>query len=51
MSERTMGRTNQTKKHKMTQTEFLNIVMPFKDKVFRLAKRLLVSTEEAEDAT
>jgi len=41
------GATNQ----KMTQTEFLNIVMPFKDKVFRLAKRLLVSTEEAEDAT
>ena len=40
---------NQTKI--MTQTEFLNIVMPFKDKVFRLAKRLLVSTEEAEDAT
>jgi RNA polymerase sigma factor (sigma-70 family) len=35
----------------MTQTEFLNIVMPFKDKVFRLAKRLLVSAEEAEDAT
>lgn len=35
----------------MTQTEFLNIVMPFKDNVFRLAKRLLVSTEEAEDAT
>ncbi|NQX84349.1 MAG: RNA polymerase sigma factor [Flavobacteriaceae bacterium] len=35
----------------MTQTEFLNIVMPFKDKVFRLAKRLLVSQEEAEDAT
>ncbi|GAA3598725.1 RNA polymerase sigma factor [Flavivirga amylovorans] len=35
----------------MTQVEFLNIVMPFKDKVFRLAKRLLVSTEEAEDAT
>ncbi|WP_044403921.1 RNA polymerase sigma factor [Lacinutrix sp. Hel_I_90] len=35
----------------MTQTEFLNIVLPFKDKVFRLAKRLLVSTEEAEDAT
>ena len=25
--------------------------MPFKDKVFRLAKRLLVSTDEAEDAT
>ena len=35
----------------MTQTEFLNVVMPFKDKVFRLAKRLLVSREEAEDAT
>lgn len=35
----------------MTQAEFLNIVMPFKDKVFRLAKRLLVSREEAEDAT
>ena len=35
----------------MTQSEFLNIVMPFKEKVFRLAKRLLVSTEEAEDAT
>ncbi len=35
----------------MTQTEFLEIVMPFKDKVFRLAKRLLVSREEAEDAT
>jgi len=35
----------------MTQTEFLKIVMPFKDKVFRLAKRLLVSREEAEDAT
>ncbi len=35
----------------MKQTEFLNIVMPFKDKVYRLAKRLLVSNEEAEDAT
>lgn len=35
----------------MTQAEFLDIVMPFQDKVFRLAKRLLVSTEEAEDAT
>ena len=35
----------------MTQSEFLNIVMPFKDKLFRLAKRLLVSNEEAEDAT
>ena len=35
----------------MNQSEFLNLVMPFKDKLFRLAKRLLVSTEEAEDAT
>jgi RNA polymerase sigma-70 factor (ECF subfamily) len=35
----------------MTQKEFLNIVMPFKDKVFRLAKRLIIYTEEAEDAT
>ena len=35
----------------MKQSEFLNIVMPFKDKLFRMAKRLLVSTEEAEDAT
>lgn len=35
----------------MKQSEFLKSVLPFKDKVFRLAKRLLVSTEEAEDAT
>ena len=35
----------------MKQSEFLNLVMPFKDKVFRLSKRLLVSSEEAEDAT
>ena len=35
----------------MNQSEFLKVVLPFKDKVFRLAKRLLVSTEEAEDAT
>ncbi len=35
----------------MKQSEFLNVVMPFKDKLFRLAKRLLVSREEAEDAT
>jgi RNA polymerase sigma-70 factor (ECF subfamily) len=35
----------------MKQSEFLEKVMPLKDKVFRLAKRLLVSTEEAEDAT
>lgn len=35
----------------MTSTEFTTLVMPFKDKVFRLARRLLVSNEEAEDAT
>jgi RNA polymerase sigma-70 factor (ECF subfamily) len=35
----------------MNQNEFLQLIAPFKDKVFRLAKRLLVSTEEAEDAT
>lgn len=35
----------------MNQTEFMLLVAPFKDKVFRLAKRLLLSTEEAEDAT
>lgn len=35
----------------MKQAEFLNVVMPFKDKLYRLAKRLLVSSEEAEDAT
>ncbi|WP_075342215.1 RNA polymerase sigma factor [Tenacibaculum agarivorans] len=35
----------------MNQSDFLKAVLPFKDKVFRLAKRLLVSVEEAEDAT
>lgn len=35
----------------MNQTEFILLIAPFKDKVFRLAKRLLTSTEEAEDAT
>ncbi|MGL4384354.1 MAG: RNA polymerase sigma factor [Flavobacterium sp.] len=35
----------------MNQNEFVQLITPFKDKVFRLAKRLLVSTEEAEDAT
>lgn len=35
----------------MTQSDFLKSVLPFKDKVYRLAKRLLVSREEAEDAT
>ena len=35
----------------MQHKEFLDIVMPFKDKLYRMAKRLLVSREEAEDAT
>ena len=35
----------------MNQSEFVQLITPFKDKLFRLAKRLLVSTEEAEDAT
>ena len=35
----------------MNQNDFIKIVSPFQDKVFRLAKRLLISTEEAEDAT
>lgn len=35
----------------MTQSEFLEIVLPFKDKLYRLAKRMLISSEEAEDAT
>lgn len=35
----------------MNQQEFIKTISPFKDRIFRLAKRLLVSTEEAEDAT
>jgi len=35
----------------MNQSDFMKVITPFKDRVFRLAKRLLVSTEEAEDAT
>ena len=35
----------------MNQKDFVLLINPFKDKLFRLAKRLLVSTEEAEDAT
>ena len=35
----------------MNQSDFLKVVLPFKDKVSRLSKRLLTSTEEAEDAT
>ena len=35
----------------MNQNDFVLLISPFKDKVFRLSKRLLISTEEAEDAT
>ncbi|MCH9660499.1 MAG: sigma-70 family RNA polymerase sigma factor [Bacteroidetes bacterium] len=34
----------------MNQKEFLATVLPYKDKLYRVAKRLLVSSEEAEDA-
>lgn len=43
--------TRTINQNQMNQSDFLKVVLPFKDKVFRLAKRLLVSTEEAEDAT
>jgi RNA polymerase sigma factor (sigma-70 family) len=35
----------------MNQNEFMQLVNPFKDKRFRIVKRLLVSTEEVKDAT
>lgn len=35
----------------MQHNEFMQLITPFRDKVFRLSKRLLVSVEEAEDAT
>lgn len=35
----------------MEQTEFLKLIEPFRNKIFRLARRLLVSVQEAEDAT
>lgn len=34
----------------MNQKEFVATIVPFQNKLFRLAKRLLISTEEAEDA-
>jgi len=34
----------------MKQQEFLALLLPVKDKLYRMAKRLLVSSEEAEDA-
>ena len=35
----------------MHQEAFLQLVMPFKNKVYRLAKRMLIPNDEAEDAT
>ena len=35
----------------LSESEFLLIISPFKDKMFRVARRILVSLEEAEDAT
>jgi RNA polymerase sigma-70 factor (ECF subfamily) len=35
----------------MNQAEFIKVISPFKDKLFRVSRRLLVSIEEAEDAT
>tara|TARA_R110002124_G_scaffold5301_1_gene33116 strand:- start:123648 stop:124154 length:507 start_codon:yes stop_codon:yes gene_type:complete len=34
----------------LKQKEFIATVIPFKDKLYRLAKRILVSNDEAEDA-
>ncbi|AWI25824.1 RNA polymerase sigma factor [Flavobacterium pallidum] len=35
----------------MTQSDFIAIINPLRSKMFRFAKRLLISNEEAEDAT
>jgi len=35
----------------MNQLEFTTLVMPFKDKIYRLAKRYLISKDSAEDVT
>ncbi len=35
----------------MDQKSFISLVNPFKDKVYRVARRLLVSDDEAQDAT
>lgn len=34
----------------MKQQEFITLVLPFKDRLYRLAKRILVSADEADDA-
>lgn len=44
-------RRNRNRVKQMNQEQFLNIVMPFKDKLYRFALRYLVSTDSAEDAT
>ena len=33
----------------MNQKEFLDIVLPIKDNLYRLARRFLTSSDEAED--
>jgi len=35
----------------MDQQKFIKLITPFKDKIYRLAKRLLVSDDEAQDVT
>ncbi len=35
----------------MTEKEFLNIIKPFQDKLYRLAKRYLISEDVSEDIT
>ena len=35
----------------MNEREYIALIDPFKNKLFRFAKRFLVSVEEAEDAT
>ncbi len=34
----------------MEKSEFIGLIQPFKDKLYRLAKRILISADEAEDA-
>lgn len=34
----------------MNQKDFIATVLPFKDRLYRIAKRILVSSDEAEDA-
>ena len=34
----------------MDKTEFTALIIPFKDRLYRLAKRILISGDEAEDA-